>query len=311
MEDDDPRQFGEEEVIFDGSVEEDATIEMSVSEQDVFALGLEKEKIRQENELLVDWVCKLLEDRIKKIIGTRMCCPRGDTSPIEYVDVPNHIPLDEVVEAIVLPEYKKSSNAFVDITNINLDPLVRTQLKEYVTFIASAYRDNPFHNFEHACHVTMSVNKLLSRIVTPDLDIELLDNSNGYTYDGKDLPYYLYDYTNGINSDPITMFAIIVSAVIHDLDHRGISNTQLMKEETNLASLYRNKSVAEQNSFDIAWSFLMSDAFETLRNCIFTTMEEIQRFRQVLVNGVRFHMFCTTLWSVVLLILTVSNSIGE
>ena len=32
------------------------------------------------------------------------------------------------------------------------------------------YRDNQFHNFEHATHVTSSVKKLLKRIVNVDQD---------------------------------------------------------------------------------------------------------------------------------------------
>jgi hypothetical protein len=40
------------------------------------------------------------------------------------------------------------------------------------------YRDNPFHNFEHASHVTMSVVKLLSRIVAPD-QVANADDSGG------------------------------------------------------------------------------------------------------------------------------------
>ena len=40
----------------------------------------------------------------------------------------------------------------------------------YITDVASMYRDNQFHNFEHATHVTSSVKKLLKRIVNVDQD---------------------------------------------------------------------------------------------------------------------------------------------
>jgi hypothetical protein len=45
--------------------------------------------------------------------------------------------------------------------------VVLDQLEDYVSAVASMYRDNPFHNFEHASHVVMS-SWLLSRIVAPD-----------------------------------------------------------------------------------------------------------------------------------------------
>jgi hypothetical protein len=47
---------------------------------------------------------------------------------------------------------------------------------------------------------------------------------------------------------------------------------------------YQNKSVAEQNSVDVAWSLLMAPAYDGLRNCIALTEEELQRFRQLVVN---------------------------
>ena len=56
------------------------------------------------------------------------------------------------------------------------------------------------------------------------------------------------DYTHGICSDPLTIFAIVYSALIHDLDHQGVSNTQLMKEDPVMAQMYQEKSVAEQHS---------------------------------------------------------------
>jgi 3'5'-cyclic nucleotide phosphodiesterase len=138
------------------------------------------------------------------------------------------------------------------------------------------YHNNPFHNFEHACHVTMSVNKLLMRIVTPDLEVP----TEG------DIDSQRHDFTHGINSDPITLLAIIFAAVIHDVDHRGVSNAQLMKEEEVLAKRYNCKSVAEQNSVDIAWSVFSSKEYEELRDFLFETNDELMRFRQVLVNSV-------------------------
>ena len=101
--------------------------------------------------------------------------------------------------------------------------------------------------FSHsACHVTMCVSKLLKRIVAPDLSDEELVKMK----DNKKLASHLHTYTHGINSDPITMFAILFSAIIHDVDHPGVSNKQYAQEHPLLGERYRNKSVAEQNSLD-------------------------------------------------------------
>ena len=84
----------------------------------------------------------------------------------------------------------------------------------------------------------------------------------------------------------MTQFSVAFSALIHDLDHGGVPNAQLVKEGTYLATKYRNKSVAEQNSVDLAWDKLMSVEYKDLRACIYGSQEELNRFRQLVVNVV-------------------------
>ena len=75
-------------------------------------------------------------------------------------------------------------------------------------------------------------------------------------------------------------------ALIHDVDHNGVSNYQLCKENLELAEKYKNRSVAEQNSVDLAWGLLMEPRFKDLQECIFADEIELTRFRQLLVNVV-------------------------
>ena len=119
----------------------------------------------------------------------------------------------------------------------------------------------------------MSVMKLLSRIVAPDLTSSPTETEEA-----------LHDHTYGITSDPMTQFAVALSALIHDVDHPGVPNMQLIKEQTSLAAVYRNKSIAEQNSVDLAWDLLMDDAYSDLRRTIYVTKTEFLRFRQLVVN---------------------------
>jgi len=137
----------------------------------------------------------------------------------------------------------------------------------------------PFHNFEHASHVAMSVTKLLSRIVAY--------SSNENTNDAnKSVAQTLSENTFGITSDPLTQFACVLSALMHDADHQGVPNSQLIAEGVDIASYYKNKSVAEQNSVDLAWHHLMDDNFAALRATIYANEDEMQRFRQLVVNSV-------------------------
>ena len=78
------------------------------------------------------------------------------------------------------------------------------------------------------------------------------------------------------------------AALIHDVDHPGVSNAQLVEQQDEMAVMYENKSVAEQNSIDYAWGLLMdNDTYVDFRNAIFSNDEsELQRFRKLLVNCV-------------------------
>ena len=128
----------------------------------------------------------------------------------------------------------------------------------------------------------MCASKLLKRIVSP----EVTDEDLAKMKDNKKLAKTLHTYTHGINSDPITVFAILFSAVIHDVDHPGVSNKQMSVELPLLGERYKNKSVAEQNSLDVSWDVLMDSHFREMREYIFESNEELLRFRQVVVNVV-------------------------
>ena len=251
---------------------------------------------------LVNWMVELFLDHIRKISESRN--HKLPERPVVYKVPDNKITLDEVAEVICLPKFDaKAAAAQGPEQSREISPKAVQQLHDYVSTIASMYCDNPFHNcesksaqinespcmmsalsslyflmffltVEHACHVTMAVDKFMKRIVAPDLEVD------------GDVASHLHEYTHGINSDPLTLFAIVFSALIHDVDHRGVSNAQLMKEDEKMAALYRNKSVAEQNSLDLAWSLLMESKFNEIRCYLFATPTEIYRFRQVIVNMV-------------------------
>jgi hypothetical protein len=171
-----------------------------------------------------------------------------------------------------LPRFNASAGVGGAGVVVDLVEEVQDQLREYVRTIASLYDENPFHNFEHASHVTISVMKLLSRIAGPDIDGD----------DAREL----HDHTYVITSDPLTQFAVVRSALLHDVDHLGVPNSQLVEDRIDIARLYNNKSIAEQNSIDLAWTLLMLDRFELLRQAIYSTKAELKRFRQLVVNTV-------------------------
>ena len=75
-------------------------------------------------------------------------------------------------------------------------------------------------------------------------------------------------------------------------DHTGVPNTQLVKEGSRLAMYYQSKSVAEQNSVDLAWDLFMNDEFDVLRKTICSDEADLRRFRQLVVNSVMVRSVC-------------------
>jgi 3'5'-cyclic nucleotide phosphodiesterase len=65
-----------------------------------------------------------------------------------------------------------------------------------------------------------------------------------------------------------------------------VPNTQLVKENDVVAQRYKNQSVAEQNSVDIAWRLFMQDAYINFRKVLCPTKNDMKHFRQLVVNSV-------------------------
>jgi hypothetical protein len=65
-----------------------------------------------------------------------------------------------------------------------------------------------------------------------------------------------------------------------------------VKENADIAVHFKYKSVAEQNSVDLAWELLMEPQYSELRSCVYNTKEELDRFRQILVNSVMATDIC-------------------
>ena len=61
------------------------------------------------------------------------------------------IVMDEVAEVITLPKFDaRATKTLTNPDSIKLPPSVLTQLHDFIKTISMMYRDNPFHNFEHA-----------------------------------------------------------------------------------------------------------------------------------------------------------------
>jgi class 3 adenylate cyclase len=200
---------------------------------------------------LVHWNVEILKKLLQQIIAKKNAVGNRKNFEQQLTKMEADILrrkncLAEVIQIIPLPKFDVKAHKNQETANkIEIPQKVVEQLRLFVSSVAAMHRDNPFHNFEHASHVTMSVSKLLSRIVAPD---EVLNQE-----ESENMASSLHDHTYGITSDPLTHFAVVVSALIHDTDHAGVSNFQLIQENHKMAKFFNKKSVAEQNSIVLAW----------------------------------------------------------
>eukprot|EP00980_Cylindrotheca_fusiformis_P015000 scaffold4117_cov97-Cylindrotheca_fusiformis.AAC.7 len=236
-------------------------------------------------ERLVEWNVEKLTSLLEQIVGFRGVVEnkiQNLSNAESRIGIRGKTVLDEFTSIISLKRFDtKELERRQSITTVDIGEEAKSQLRHYISTIAAMYPDNAFHNFEHACHVTASVKKLLSRIVSVGAE-----NSFGASIPSESVNLVdLAGHSYGITSDPLTQFAVVFSAIIHDVDHPGVPNAQLVKENTRCAQIYK-KSVAEQKSVDIAWDMLMEDGYAELRACIYQTEEDLRRFRQLVVNTV-------------------------
>jgi hypothetical protein len=142
---------------------------------------------------------------------------------------------------------------------------VKQELHDFVAQIASRYRDVAFHNFEHASHVAMTANNLMKRITERD----------------KDEPR---TSTFGIRSDPLSHFAVVFSALVHDVNPTGSTNGQATSERKDSQRAVISNA---PSSMELTWELLMQPRYKHLRSCIYADAFERDRFRQFLVNCVK------------------------
>jgi hypothetical protein len=226
----------------------------------------------------------------------------AENEPV-WIQEEGSIALDEVTDVIDLPGFVLQRKP-VDPATVKLPPAAEVQLKEYVYAVGNAYHSNPFHCLQHATQVTTSLVKLLSRIVISHMrDFDEgggIDDEKGHaTNDEEDIADrkkeseianamapHLFDHTYGLNGHPLTQFTLVLSALIHEVDHCGMRNVDIARNSPGEAALYKNTAVIEQRSLDKAWKKLMEPAFADLRKCIYSDESELKLFRQILVNAV-------------------------
>jgi class 3 adenylate cyclase len=245
---------------------------------------------QQRKQRLIEWNVEVLCDLLGRVVSARNAAARSTESSVALPSKPSWhnegtIVLDEMTEIIEIPRFDPKLQ--LNLQPVKLSSNVKEQLHSYVSGIANLYRDEvPFHNFEHASHVIMSATKLMKRIMSPegiDWDLRGIRDDNERRIA---IARQVHEVTYGLSSDHLMQFSVVFSALVHDVDHTGMTNKELIDVDDPAAHTYRNKCVAEQNSVDVAWNLLMDDKYSDLRACIFSSDFEQKRFRELIVDAV-------------------------
>ncbi len=201
-----------------------------------------------------------------------------------------------------------------------ITPEVIQNVLDYTLFILKTYRKVPYHNAGHAYHVMSSSNKLLDillcdhELITDfhpykendasagsesEVKKKKIHKKNVYISSGNTCVAQFKRRSDvsssfGIKKDTLIHFAFLFSALVHDVDHTGVSNGQLVLESDELAILYNDQSVLEQRSLAVAFRELRKSAYQPLRDVLYAgAEEEYARFRRTVIDLV----LCTDIGS--------------
>jgi hypothetical protein len=126
---------------------------------------------------LINWNVDILLCLLKQISGKRIAAERfaprsapcNESACLMESRRTGSMPLHEVQEIIRLPKFKMNDAQTEDVKKIALNPAVEKQLFDYVSLVATMYRDNPFHNFEHVSEENRYVQRACTvcRNLTP------------------------------------------------------------------------------------------------------------------------------------------------
>ncbi|KAI2496102.1 3'-5'-cyclic-nucleotide phosphodiesterase [Fragilaria crotonensis] len=204
-----------------------------------------------------------------------------------------------------IPRYSDMSTTLICTEALNLKkpwpkPITTSliqQIREFVRNILAKYNDVHYHSFEHAYHVTISLHKLMDMmLMTESSSIDLsaaqainrasISRESARVASSPRAASRECRKTYGLKDDPLMSLAMLFSALVHDVEHRGVPNRQLVQESHELAILYNDQSVAEQRSLAVAFSELMKDEYQGLRGVMFENNSEYHRFRKAVINSV-------------------------
>ena len=115
----------------------------------------DRQSIDSKTERLINWNVDVMWRLLKKVVARRISHEQADMrvapSAEEALESNGDFVLSEVKEIIALPKFDPIAHKKEpDSEKIEIRDDVKEELQNFVASIASMYRFNPFHSFEHA-----------------------------------------------------------------------------------------------------------------------------------------------------------------
>lgn len=222
-----------------------------------------------EEERLMNWAVSVVEQFFQKVYAFQHTSTLANLT--DASDFKN--------EAVACDDRKSSAyiqrsnrNSTVKDNNDKLPNAVAEQLRTFVSAIARLHRANEFHNFAHACHVTMCTrNLLLSLGTTNEKNSQRKDNEQ---------------HLCGLTPEPLAEVAMILASLSIDLEHPGGTIRQPAEESNYQTDPFCIKNEIGQKPHGLFWDLIMEDCYSDMRSFLFRSPKDLQRFRQFFTDAI-------------------------
>jgi hypothetical protein len=176
--------------------------------------------------------------QINPLVGIDLC---QDEAPTERAFDVLKIKDQSVIRLLLSYWFQEAC----DLASIKVS---RGALYEYIRHVSKMYRPNPFHNFQHCASVTHYA-------------FVLIRESGCKSY-----------------LSPLNNFALLYSAMVHDLDHPGNTNLFEINSMSALAVLYNDQSVLENHHCSCAFELLRKPGADLFHNLNVESQKELRKF---------------------------------
>mmetsp|Transcript_15696 Transcript_15696/g.39894 ORF Transcript_15696/g.39894 Transcript_15696/m.39894 type:complete len:399 (-) Transcript_15696:52-1248(-) len=129
----------------------------------------------------------------------------------------------------------------------------KSRLEEFISRASLCYRDVPYHNWSHATDVTQTVYSIIA---------------------GANARKVL---------TPLDVFSLLISAVVHDIDHNGVNNVLHQNVHSVLAMRYNDKSCLENHHCASAFALLRADEANAVKDF---SRDDFNAFRERVIGCV-------------------------